>query len=337
MIESKLVPAPLIGRWLPIKLDLSSENGVYLGQDLHEMDGEKLRRFDRFTRAVMAIALLATIIGSRMVGLEMHSPNWGPYLTNVGVWLGVLFFASAFKRPVATALALCICEFILAPMILISFSYIAATYGAADQTALVAQFDQWLGFDWPSYITTVLGAPWLNETLSGGYHSLKTQIVILPFVLILCGRPARARLLLNCFWLGAFIVILTAMAVPTIDAYIWHGDMMMDERGYTGIARIDHLQMLREGSMQFIKIDEMTGIICFPSFHTVAGCLFAGFSAYLGPARFGLAALNGLLIAATPHNGGHYLADTLAGVIIGIGLIAAAEAYTRRRPETKPA
>ena len=39
-----------------------------------------------------------------------------------------------------------------------------------------------------------------------------------------------------------------------------------------------------------------------------------------------------LVVAATPGLGGHYLVDVLAGIVIGVGLIAAAQAYTRRRP-----
>jgi len=207
------------------------------------------------------------------------------------------------------------------------------TYSGPDQTALAVQIDHWLRFDWVTYNSNVKDSHYIDVLFKLAYVSFDVQYLALPVLLFACGYAGYARLLLNCFIWGVIIVMSVAMIFPTIDPLLWHQAIRVDESGYTGLTRIDHLLRLRDGSMTEITVKQLDGIICFPSFHAVGGCLFVGFFCQIAQARHAMIALNALMLAATPRWGGHYLVDVLAGIAIGVGLIAAAQAYVRRRPE----
>ena len=332
MIESKIVPVPFFARWLTTPLDVSCDGDVYLGRDLHAFDGKRLNRFTQATRIIMALAALLTFLGLRWRGMDISIAGWEGWVGVLIALLGIAALCAQSRQspPLTAAMALA-AECLIAPLLTI-FTYVASCFGGADQTALIASLDQRLGFDWLAHYEILSSLPVADNLLQAAYASFYMQFFALPLVLLVCGYAAHARLLLNCFFIGVVIVMSVATLFPSVDPMLWNRVPPLNGEGHTGFSRIDHMLMLRDGSLTRLRMDEMTGIICFPSFHTVAACLFAGFSAPLGPARFSMIALNAAMIAATPRWGGHYLVDVLAGIVIGVGLIAAAQAYTRRRP-----
>ena len=332
MIKIKPLPFTFFNRWLPSPLDASCDGDVYLGRDLHAFDGKRLKRLTQMTRIIMALAALLTFLGLRWRGVDISIAGWEGWISILSVVLAIaVLCAQTRQNPALTAASTLAAECLLAPL-LTFITYTAACFGGADQTALIARLDQWLGFDWLAHYESLSHLPVADSFLRDAYHSFYLQFFALPLVLLVCGYAAHARLLLNCFLLGVVTVMAVASLFPTVDPLLWNRVLPLNAEGHTGFSRIDHLLMLRDGSLTRLRMDEMTGIICFPSFHTVAACLFAGFSAPLGPARFSMIGLNAAMIAATPRWGGHYLVDVLAGIVIGVGLIAAALAYTRRRP-----
>lgn len=333
MIEIKLVPFPFFDRWYRPSFDASCDGDVYLGRDLLTIDGERLHRFNNATRVAMALAALATLGGAHLRGVSINYNGIEFILLIIGALLITSRIAHHKNRnPRLAATVALLSECLLTPIVTGPFAYIASCYSGSDQTALIAHFDHWLTFDWVAYNDS-LKAPYIVDIIFlFAYGSFDIQYLALPVLLLVYGYAGQARLLLNCFICGIIIVICIAMIVPTVDPLLWYEAISIDEHGYTGLARIDHLLKLRDGSMTEIIVKQLDGIICFPSFHAVAGCLFAAFAVALGSLRFVFLGLNALMLAVTPVLGGHYLVDVLAGIAIGVGLIAAAQAYTRRRP-----
>jgi hypothetical protein len=315
---------------------MACEGGVYLGHDLGAFDARRLKQLDRIMRLSLLLMIVLTYLGLGWRNCQIEIGPWAPY-----VWVAVFFVAVALcfnhiqPNPHLGAVTALIGEAMITPLATIPFTYAATAFGGDEKTSLIASLDRWMGFEWLAYREFITGSPILDQIFFIAYHNFQLQFFAIPLLLLICGRPAQARLTINCFVLGIIAITLGAMIVPTVDAQLWHGSVAVDAQGYTGLNRIDHLLMLRNGSMTTLQLWNMTGIVCFPSFHAVAACLFAGFSTALGPARFSFLGLNALMLAATPLHGGHYLVDVLAGIAIGLGLIAAALAYTRRRPEAE--
>jgi membrane-associated phospholipid phosphatase len=72
------------------------------------------------------------------------------------------------------------------------------------------------------------------------------------------------------------------------------------------------------------------GIITFPSFHAALGALFIVALWPVPVLRWISAVVNGLMIIATPIDGGHYFIDVLAGLGITILCLCGARAIVDR-------
>ena len=322
-------------QWSVLFTHPASEAGVYLGRDLGAFDARRLQTFDRVTRLSLVGMILSTYFGLRWRGCDIDVSGWESHVGALGFVLALALHVT--YRRIAPNLALAaltalLCDLMIAPLATTTFTYMASAFGGQDNSLLIADLDRWFGFDWLANRQAMIASPVMREVFGSAYNSFQLQFFALPLLLFLCGRPAQARLFMNCFILGVIPVTVVATLVPTVDALLWFKQLSMDSRGYTGYAVVDHYLMLRDGMMTTLRLPELEGILTFPSFHAVGGCLFAAFSTALGPLRFVFLGLNALLLAATPGLGGHYLVDVLAGIVIGVGLIAAALAYTRRRP-----
>jgi membrane-associated phospholipid phosphatase len=87
------------------------------------------------------------------------------------------------------------------------------------------------------------------------------------------------------------------------------------------VAQETHLPIfhgLRDGTFRALTAMTAEGIITFPSFHAALAVIFA---VALWPVPILLRwiglALNILMIASTPIDGGHYFIDVIAGIAIG--------------------
>ena len=94
------------------------------------------------------------------------------------------------------------------------------------------------------------------------------------------------------------------------------------------------LDALRSGGLKIIRLDNLEGLIAFPSFHTAASILY-GWA--LWPIRFirwPMAALNLAIISTTPVCGAHYAIDVIAGAAVAFAAIAASGLVCRNKAET---
>jgi membrane-associated phospholipid phosphatase len=68
-----------------------------------------------------------------------------------------------------------------------------------------------------------------------------------------------------------------------------------------------------------------------PSFHTEMAVIFAYALRRVPVVSVIGVALNAVMIASTPTEGGHYLADVIGGLLLALALIGVARSMRRRR------
>jgi membrane-associated phospholipid phosphatase len=93
----------------------------------------------------------------------------------------------------------------------------------------------------------------------------------------------------------------------------------------------------RDGSLRTLTGMTSEGIITFPSFHAALGVIFMVGLWPVPVLRWIGAVVNGLMILATPIDGGHYFIDVFAGIVIAVlCLVAAPRIVHAARRDTQP-
>ena len=85
----------------------------------------------------------------------------------------------------------------------------------------------------------------------------------------------------------------------------------------------------REGVLRHLELLGLGGIVTFPSFHAASAVLYAWALWVVRGLRPIVILVNGVMLAATPLNGGHYFIDVIAGVTIAVVAIATARLVGR--------
>jgi membrane-associated phospholipid phosphatase len=122
----------------------------------------------------------------------------------------------------------------------------------------------------------------------------------------------------------SLITIVLAGLFPAAGAYAYHAPesaLFNNLNPNAGLWHIEHYEGLRNGSYRLIGLGQMQGLVTFPSFHTcfaitLAWC-FRDFR-WLFPIAI---AVCGAVLVSTLTEGGHYLVDVLAGIVITIACI----------------
>ena len=83
------------------------------------------------------------------------------------------------------------------------------------------------------------------------------------------------------------------------------------------------LEALRGGTLHAIQLDNLEGLITFPSFHTAAALMFIWALRTVPYVRWPAIVLNVALIAATPIDGAHYFIDLVGGAAVAFAALAA--------------
>ena len=114
---------------------------------------------------------------------------------------------------------------------------------------------------------------------------------------------------------------------PAVSSYVHLGLTPADLRNvdvYPGYSQLADFNALRNGTMTALRLDQMQGIIAFPSYHAgLSTVMLWGF--WIGRVawlRWPGMLLAMLTIVATPVDGGHYFVDVFAGLAIAVASIA---------------
>jgi membrane-associated phospholipid phosphatase len=162
-----------------------------------------------------------------------------------------------------------------------------------------------------------------------GHGWAVAQMIIAVVALGLAGRAIACRQFVAAVMLAALISIVISAAAPAMVVFAHLGLQAQDYHNLDPSAAFLHvadLTALRDGTLRVISLDRMQGIIAFPSYHAALAVIFAASLWTLRWLRWPGVALNALMIAATPINGGHYFVDVLAGIMVAVVSVTAVRA-----------
>ena len=291
-----------------------------------------------------AWALVAAILVAAAALMHARGPafDWAsanrPLIASVGLSIGALIYRRwrPDERIAATLVAVAqLVAFSAAAAVL---SYAVASLDRPLWDATLMAWDQALGLDWRVYLAAADAHPHLAQILNLAYASLMAQMIGAAGVLGLSGRFAACRRFVLAMMLAAIVTILISGAMPAVSMVTRLGLRAADHPNldFSAVpAALAPFNALRDGTLRIVSLAHAEGIITFPSFHAALGVIFARAFWSVRWARWPALALNALLIAATPLDGGHFFVDVIAGIAIALGAIVGADALDRSAAEER--
>jgi hypothetical protein len=284
----------------------------------------------------LAIAAMGSLLalGLPITGLSLEPVAYGATVSIAGLLLAVAYghrmIRGAHADPKLVFSLGTIGQVILTCAIVGPLSYVAGKLNWPLQDQALLAIDDAIGLDPEPIARYVNGHPWLADFLSRGYGLIKWPLLGIPIVLALTARYVRLQLFMLAMSLALAVTIAISAVVPAIGTY--YGLQLpaahfpeINTAVYAGQLR--DILALRDGSLHELRLFFLSGIVSFPSFHAASAVLYMW---ALWPVR-GIggcaAALNLLMIAATPVIGAHYLVDLAGGIAVAAASIWAVKAY----------
>ncbi len=191
--------------------------------------------------------------------------------------------------------------------------------------------DRALHLDWPAYYAYVTAHPRLGLAYALLYFAALPFIAFGIIALPLMGRPERASEAVLAAMIGALIAIAISGLWPSSGALAY---FRPDEslNLHHPIVDLDYKQAffdLRSGALKSLTLDDIRGLIAFPSYHAVLNVIivlaFRGIWKFFWP----MLALNIAMLATTPVEGGHHFCDAIGGVAVAIVAVFLADRLRR--------
>jgi hypothetical protein len=217
-----------------------------------------------------------------------------------------------------------VAQLVFTTVIFAPATYVAASLGWPLQDDALHAFDKAFGLDWRPYLDFVNNQPWLGQALGFGYKMIGWPIFVIPLILGLCGHVLRLNQFALAFALALAATTIISAFIPAVAAFAHLGLTPADYANLRPLADSIHLadlRGLRDGTLGLLDITQINGIVTFPSFHA-ASCLLYTWAFW--PVRWmrPVAVIcNGLMLAATPIDGGHYFVDVFAGLAVAAAAI----------------
>ncbi|MGF7155633.1 membrane-associated phospholipid phosphatase [Novosphingobium gossypii] len=208
-------------------------------------------------------------------------------------------------------------------------SYVSMKHSIDFKDGVLHEADRFIGFDWLGVREWVTSHPALLVTLSAAYF---THIAFPPIIIgVLCIKEMFERLyfFMTAFGVSLTITVLVSFFFPARAAFVYYNDGSRP-------ANADHfdriIQGITDGSLTAIDLQDLGGIITFPSFHATMAIIFAWalwpFAASR-PITIFVATL--LSISAIPI-GGHYFVDILGGSLVAVAALCTVRTFFHRTP-----
>jgi membrane-associated phospholipid phosphatase len=207
-------------------------------------------------------------------------------------------------------------KFISFTVVVSAFEYYLAANPAPLNDALMVKIDGLLGFSWPAYFGWVSNHNLVGKVLAYLYASLLIQAALVLFV-VGAVYPGRANRFVTAFLVSSFLTLLIFGLFPVAGPLIYFEHTDLPQANYS-----EHYLKMRSHALVAIPMDNILGIVTFPSFHVSSGVIITYFFRGLPFLSVLAVILNiGMSISALVP-GGHYLIDILAGLVVGLITVA---------------
>ena len=203
---------------------------------------------------------------------------------------------------------------------------VAARIGShiALKDAYLEQFDRVVGLPIPAIVAWA-AHNWLGRLASGCYFWLFPLMRVAILLPPLAGRAGNAQKFLTANLVSFFVGLPLFALFPAVGP--WYGYPIAARPDQLG-SQATLLLFRHAGPCQYYV---PAGIVCFPSFHVVWAILCARALWSFRLLRVPVVILAALIILSTVTTGEHYILDLIAGAIIAVIAIYAAEWLSKIR------
>jgi membrane-associated phospholipid phosphatase len=282
------------------------------------------------------LVMAAAEIGIGATGLSVDFKSNPTLLILVAAYAAATFFYRSIRFDERLSQALTtVAQLLLVVLFGLLCSYAAAVTAMPYRDAELLAVDQWLGFDRTRYVNFFTDRPWKVHLSDFIYLAMLPQLAIVAFALIITSRIEQLQRFIAAYGIALISTIAIFVLVPAVGAFVY-SDLTPAQYAalpidlYTPARTLD---ALRSGAMKIIRLNDLEGLIAFPSFHTAAAILYAWALWQVKSIRWPIATLNVAIISTTPIGGAHYAIDVVAGAIVALGSIAASGLLCRRKIE----
>jgi len=200
--------------------------------------------------------------------------------------------------------------------VLASYPAAAESRGFADP--MLEHGDRLLRFDWIAMYRLVSAHPSLQYASAAAYACIFVSPALILGHFAWTHRHDYAQRFLLTFWLAAVMTLLLFPLVPAEGplAFMWRGPIP-----YMPTSALYQQQLipaLRNHQVTAIGIGSLRGLVCAPSFHTVAGALYVIAAWPVRRLRWVITGITAAMLLATPVEGTHYLTDMVFGLLVAI-------------------
>lgn len=208
--------------------------------------------------------------------------------------------------------------------------YIYPMYFVARQPAimgdeLLAKIDRALGLEVTDVLTLVEGHPGWRTISQWVYDSLMFFMIVAIVLPVLRGQFRRTtEFVVGCVF-AAMVSMAFCSCFQAVGPWSLYGYAPDFEQ-----ARYTRIFMELKGDQPFyLSLENTTGIMTIPSFHTILALLSAVALWQTPWVRWPAAMLGGAICLSTLLTGWHYITDVLAGILITAISVGAARLFTR--------
>lgn len=285
--------------------------------------------------ACICLALWANSAFRLSVGAD------GPTIV-LGFWLFCVGIRYQERHRTTSAIYFILAYLLLIAPLLGVASYLAIGSGFPLIDAQLASFDRMIGFDWLAHASWVNDRPWATGLLTFTYNQLLYGMIATLIFLLVTGRFERIREVMLLMGLTSISSIFFVTFMPAIGAYAFYNpdpQLVSNIPALAGRYHLPDFTSLRDGTMATITIGTTTGLVTFPSFHTITPVMCNW--AMRGTWAFWLMMpFTVVMVISTLAIGGHYLADVLAGLAycaLAAWCYAVWQARRQQRQQLEPA
>jgi hypothetical protein len=277
----------------------------------------------RYSWGLIAVMAAFTVASFIITGLRVD-PFGYPYLPVPFCLLGVVWWIYRRVRPDTRveALVVGLMQILLILLLGSLLSYAAIALCFPLQDAALLSIDKAMGIDRHYYIEFFAQRRYLHNAVVLAYFSLMPQLVLVPMALFMANQIHRLQQFTVAVGFALFATVLISVFVPALSTTYLDLGLSVGAKlpPHMGV-HIPIVEKLRSGMPFLIDLDEVEGLVTFPSFHTVGALLFIWATWHVLVVRWLSLALNAALIAATPIVGTHYFIDIVAGAAIALAAV----------------
>ncbi|UVI38164.1 phosphatase PAP2 family protein [Qipengyuania spongiae] len=176
-------------------------------------------------------------------------------------------------------------------------------------------------FDWKATTLSLPNDPRLYALLTEIYASLNMQPAAFMLVVLLFGHRHDYHEFMGVWSMALALCILPFAWLPAQSPYIYYG-VTEEEMVGAGVtlpwAFFPVLEGIREGHLQALSMNSLSGLVTIPSFHAAGGTVLIWLWWRFRILRWPMVGLNAMMIVAAVPIGSHYVVDIVAGVLVGL-------------------